>query len=301
MKDKLEEQFNPAENAIIYVTYDTKLSVEEYNKANNTNYVYSKRFLRRVRNISDSEFLDTSSNFNQDVFKYKFIVRTIDDNGNFFKEGVQLTNCATGEITYYPDFETYMDTFELDGKMVYGGYDDENVLQNVIIIPIFNQYTYCHTIYERLNRGITRDGWADPMYHKGTGSYLFNKYDEPLYCEDGDVIYYKGKSYVIASKELIETEYLYDEVEIEHADGNNFLVYENYDLESEQLRLNEKAYHPKAGYPTAWKMLTEFKFDDGTTLLDNFHILKFISYSDIGFETEKIYRWEDRDDINSNS
>ena len=297
-KNKLEEQFSSGRNAIIYVTYDTKYSIEEYNKANNTNYEILEWFLKEVRNISDSEFLDTSLNFNQEVFKYKYIVRTIDDNGNSFKEGVQLTNCSTGEITYYPDFETYMDVFKIDGKKVYGHYNDPNKIKNKIIVPIFNPYTYCHTIYERLNRGITRDGWADPMYvsEKLIGGFLFNEKGEPLYCEDGDVIYYKGKSYVIASKAHIECDYVfYEKDEIELAEGNNFLIYEDYNLRSEDYCLNEKAYHPKAGYPTAWKMLTEFKFDDGTTLLDNFHILKFISYSDIGFETEKIHQWEDRE------
>ena len=287
-KQFIEKQISTGCNALLYVTNDSYEEINKYGEKYYGEPIGIKTYVTDVYNICREELIDTSFDFNQNVFKYKFMVRTIDDEGNFIKEGVQLTNCATKEVTYYPDFETFMDEFELDGKKFYGDFRDPNVIQNDIIAPIINPYTYCHSIYEWLKRFIWRPGAGDIMfYKKGCGSDTFDQFGREIFSNDGDVIIYKGKTYLITSVRRIEGEYDYEFDEIEIFRDNNFLIYENNQLVDAILetdRLEEDfVCNPKAGFKSAWEMLTEFKFDDGTTLLDNFHLLKFIVDNDNGF------------------
>ena len=271
----IERQIYDYENALLYVTYDSYEKINEYGIKTYGRKINVERYVEKAYKIYGEELVDTSFDFNQDVFKYKFMVRTMDDEGNFIKEGVQLTNCATGEITYYPDFETFMDEFELDGKKFYGDFRDPNVIHNCITAPIINPYTYCHTIYEWLERFIWRPGAGDIMfYKKRRGTDTFDQFGMQIYSSLGDVIIYKGKKHLLTSVHRIENHYACDIDEIEHLKDCNFLVYDNYIPDEDEFW--EKVLSPKAGFKSAWEMLTEFKFDDGTTLLDNFHLLKFI-------------------------
>ena len=287
-KKFIENQINDYENALLYVTNDSYEEIEKFFNERNAPYINITDYVEKAYNIYGEELVDTSFDFNQDVFKYKFMVRTMDDEGNFIKEGVQLTDCATKEVIYYPDFETFMDEFELAGKKFYGKRRDTNVIQNKIIAPIINPHTYCHTIYEWLERFLWRSGAGDIMfYKKGRGIDTFDKFGREIFSNDGDVIIYKGKTYLITSVRRIDGEYDYEFDEIEIFRDNNFLIYENdqpVDAILETDRLEENfVCNPKAGFKSAWEMLTEFKFDDGTTLLDNFHLLKFIVDNDNGF------------------
>ena len=287
-KKFIEKQIDDYNNALLYVTNNSYEEIEQYCDKHNDGRKNIKSYVRKAYNIYGEELVDTSFDFNQDVFKYKFMVRTMDDEGNFIKEGVQLTNCATGEVTYYPDFETFMDKFELDGKKFYGDFRDPNVIQNKIDAPIVNPYTYCHTIYRLLKGFIWLPGAGDIMfYKKGHANTTFDKKGQEIFSNDGIVIIYKGKTYLITSVRRIEGEYDYEFDEIEIFRDNNFLIYENNQLVYSILepdRLEEDfVCNPKAGFKSAWEMLTEFKFDDGTTLLDNFHLLKFIVDNDNGF------------------
>ena len=292
-KQFIEKQFSKGRNALLYVTNDSYDEIEKFFKERNNPYVNITDFVEKASNIYGEELVDTSFDFNQDVFKYKFMVRTMDDEGNFIKEGVQLTNCATGEVTYYPDFETFMDKFELDGKKFYGDEDDKDVIQNKIIAPIINPYTYCHTIYEWLERFIWRPGAGDIMfYKKGRGTDTFDQFGMPIDSSLGDVIIYKGKNHLLTSVHRIENHYACDFDEIEHLKDCNFLVYDNYIPDEDEFW--EKVLSPKAGFKSAWEMLTEFKFDDGTTLLDNFHLLKFIVDNDNGFMYRSVPYFEDK-------
>ena len=287
-KKFIEKQIDDYNNALLYVTNDSYDEIKKYGEKYYNRYIGVEQYVRFAYNIYGEELVDTSLDFNQEAFKYKFMVRTMDDEGNFIKEGVQLTNCATGEVTYYPDFETFMDKFELDGKKFYGGFRDPNVIQNKIDVPIINPYTYCHTIYEWLSRNVWRYGSGDIMfYEKESGNATYDKKGREIIANDGDVIIYKGKTYLITTTRRILGEYWYDIDEIEIFRDNNFLIYENnqpVDAILETDRLEEDfVCNPKAGFKSAWDMLTEFRFDDGTTLLDNFHLLKFIVDNDNGF------------------
>ena len=280
-KKFIEKQINDYENALLYVTNDSYEEIEKFFNERNAPYINITDYVEKAYHIYGEELVDTSFDFNQDVFKYKFMVRTIDDEGNFIKEGVQLTNCATKEVTYYPDFETFRNEFELDGKKFFGNRRDTNVIQNKIIVPIINPYTYCHTIYEWLERFLWRSGAGDIMfYKKGRGIDTFDQFGREIFSNDGDVIIYKGKTYLITSIRRIDGEYDYEFDDFEIFRDNNFLIYENnqpVDAILETDRFEEDfVCNPKAGFKSAWEMLTEFKFDDGTTLLDNFHLLKFM-------------------------
>ncbi len=287
-KQFIEKQISTGLNALLYVTNESYDEIKKYGEKYYNRYIGVEQYVRFAYNIYGEELVDTSLDFNQNAFKYKFMVRTMDDEGNFIKEGVQLTNCATGEITYYPDFETFRNEFELDGKKFYGDFRDPNVIQNYIIAPIINPYTYCHTIYEWLSRNVWRYGSGDIMfYEKESGNATYDKKGLEIIANDGDVIIYKGKTYLITTTRRILGEYWYDIDEIEIFRDNNFLIYENnqpVDAILETDRLEEDfVCNPKAGFKSAWEMLTEFKFDDGTTLLDNFHLLKFIVDNDNDF------------------
>ena len=298
-KQFIEKQIDDYDNAILYVTNDSYEEIEKFFKKRNNRYINITEYVRYAYNIYGEELLDTSFDFNQDVFKYKFMVRTIDDEGNFIKEGIQLTNCVTGEVTYYPDFETLMDEFEVDGKKFFGNRRDSNAIQNKIIAPIINPYTYCHTIYRLLNGFVWLSGAGDIMfYKKGRGTDTFDQFGREIFSNDGAVIIYKGKTYLITSVRRILSEYWYDIAEKEIFRDNNFLIYENNQLVYSILepdRLEEDfVCNPKAGFKSAWEMLTEFKFDDGTTLLDNFHLLKFIVDNDNGFMYSSVPYFEDK-------
>ncbi len=296
-KQFIEKQISTGRNALLYVTNDSYEEINKYGEKYYGEPIGIKTYVTDVYNICREELIDTSFDFNQDVFKYKFMVRTIDDEGNFIKEGVQLTNCATKEVTYYPDFETFRNEFELDGKKFYGDFRDPNVIKNDIIAPIINPYTYCHSIYEWLSRNFSRPGAGDVMfYKKGCGSDTFDQFGREIIANDGDVIIYKGKTYLITTTSRILGEYWYGIGEKEIFRDNNFLIYDNYELidkefgiGSDDFRLAEDIVcNPKAGFKSAWDMLTEFRFDDGTTLLDNFHLLKFIVDNDNGFWYDSI-------------
>ena len=129
------------------------------------------------------------------------------------------------------------------------------------------------------------------FYKKGHGNTTYDEKGREIIANDGAVIIYKGKTYLITSVRRIEGEYDYDFDEIEIFRDNNFLIYDNYELIDKEFGIGSDYYrlaedivcNPKAGFKSAWEMLTEFKFDDGTTLLDNFHLLKFIVDNDNGF------------------
>ena len=287
-KKFIEKQIDYYDNALLYVTYDSYEKINEYGIKNYGREINVKRYVEKAYKIYGEELVDPSFDFNQDVFKYKFMIRTMDDEGNFIKEGVQLTNCATGEVTYYPDFETFMNEFKLDGKKFYGDEDDINVIGNRIIAPIINPYTYCHTIYRLLNGFVWLPGAGDIMfYKKGHGNTTYDKKGREIFSNDGAVIIYKGETYLITSVHRIEGEYDYEFDDFEIFRDNNFLIYENNQLVDSILetdRLEEDfVCNPKVGFKSSWEMLTEFKFDDGTTLLDNFHLLKFILDNANGF------------------
>ena len=287
-KKFIEKQIDDYNNALLYVTNDSYDEIVKYCEKYNDGRKNPKSYIRKVYHIYGEELVDTSLDFNQEAFKYKFMVRTMDDEGNFIEEGVQLTNCATKEVTYYPDFETFIDEFELDGKKFYGNRRDPNVIQNKIIAPIINPYTYCHTIYRLLKGFVWLPGAGDIMfYKKGHGNTTYDEKGREIFSNDGAVIIYKGKTYLITSVRRIEGEYDYEFDDFEIFRDNNFLIYENNQLVDAILetdRLEEDfVCNPKAGFKSSWEMLTEFRFDDGTTLLDNFHLLKFILDNADGF------------------